>query len=175
MAKILFVPNWLREDVYASGQSLCVLEKELSTTILSKVDIINYHLAQIEFFKFITGGKDFGEDVYLMYNSLFTHPLPAMPEIDVHMKRYLVGGSADTDAKIAYIVDKQSEGDSIYIIGTDASNDIDDVQTNRYNVITEILAVMHNRLRLQNGAVDKSSAFRDLPLLTTLYVECIPC
>lgn len=183
MAKLVFIPDWLRDEICSSGESFSVLDKDLASTIISRADIINYHKAQIEFFNFLTGYKDFSEETHLMYNSLFAHPLPDMPELSVYLRQshqndpnlgVMVSGVGEM-RQINFVVDTQSDGKSIYIIGTCTDDIPADCADKRHNVITNVLAVMHNRLRVQNGAVDKSSVFRDSPLLTTLYVESIPC
>jgi hypothetical protein len=183
MAKLVFIPDWLREDLQSTGTSFAVLDENLTSTIVSQVDVINYHKAQIEFFNFLTRGKEYGPELYLMYNSLFAHPLPDMPELEAYLQQGrdrepnpgLLASGVGEFAQITFTVDTQSEGASIYIIGGCGEHQTQDGVDKRYTVITDMLAVMHNRLRIQNGAVDKSSVFRDNPSLTTLYVESIPC
>lgn len=183
MAKLVFIPDWLKSELAGLDVSVSVLDKDLASTIESSTDVINYHKTQIEFLNFLAGGLKNEEEAYLMYNSLFAHPLPDMPELKVYLRQAINGvtnpgmlaAGVNDIAQIDFIVDSQSEGKSIYIIGASASQITEGGVDKRHTVITDMLAVMHNRLRIQNGAVDKSSVFRDAPLLTTLYVDSIPC
>ena len=83
MAKIIFIPDWLNDELQSKGVCYDEFVKDINSVIVSRTDVINYYLAQSNFFKLITELKNPHSDYYSMYSSMFGHNFLDMPELTI--------------------------------------------------------------------------------------------
>ncbi len=184
MAQLIFVPDWLDNDLSESGQSVELLKSDLNSAIVSHVDVINYHKAQWQFFKLLLSqsrGDYSSQCMYSMYQNVFVNQLPDMSEIELFLKQdesevivwdMMAAGSGTQDRLRFHI--KQSEcGSVIYIIGenADQGQKRETVCAEPYAIVCSILKQQHSGIRIEGRSTDKSSVFRESPILAQLYVN----
>jgi len=181
MSKLCFIPDWLNQTLNETGTSLDEFVTKIDSTIVSRHDVINYHKSQLEFLKLLTKGNFCKDDTYSMYQNLFVHSLPDIPEIELIVRNCNIEEiiwdnmvtAAAIQQNVSFRFEASADGTVIYIIGECAfdvqSSDLGTAEPK--SLICSILEKMHGCLRVQNGSIDKSSAFRESPLLTQLYVN----
>lgn len=189
MAKICVVPDWLAPSV-SDVQSAEAFAKDFASAIESRQDVINYHRGQLSFLKILLDGRCIGDSLYSMYQTLFVHELPDMPEIELLARAYdneplicddLAAGSG-VQERLAFSIECSTDGNTVYTIGKcvdtpPCGETVDNVQhlyaAKSNALLAGALGKLHNRVRAQDGFVDKASAFRDNCVLTQLYVESL--
>lgn len=181
MSKLIFVPAWLSDDLSERGQSLETLKDWFNSAIVSNIDVINYHKAQWQFFKLLAG-KEYSDDcMYSMYQNVFMHQLPDMPEIELFLKQDdskaiiwddMAAGSGTQD-RLRFRIKPGLDGTVIYIIGenVDQGHPCETVCAEPYAIVCSILKEQHNGVRIEGRGLDKSAVFRESPFLAQLYVN----
>lgn len=181
MAKLLLVPAWLADDLSDSGQSLETLKDDFQSAIVSNIDVINYHKSQWQFFKLLAGSEYSADLMYSMYQNVFMHQLPDMPEIELFLKQDdskaiiwddIVAGSGTQD-QLRFRIKQSLDGTVIYIIGenVDQGQSCETVCAEPYAIVCSILKEQHKGIRIEGRALDKSAVFRESPFLAQLYVN----
>lgn len=181
MAKLLLVPAWLADDLSDGGQSLEMLKDDFQSAIVSNIDVINYHKSQWQFFKLLAGNEYSADLMYSMYQNVFMHQLPDMPEIELFLKQDdskaiiwddIAAGSGTQD-QLRFRIKSSLDGTVIYIIGEnlDQGQSCETVCAEPYAIVCSILKEQHKGIRIEGRALDKSAVFRESPFLAQLYVN----
>ena len=153
MAKLLLVPAWLADDLSDSGQSLEMLKDDFQSAIVSNIDVINYHKSQWQFFKLLAGNEYSADLMYSMYQNVFMHQLPDMPEIELFLKQDdskaiiwddIAAGSGTQD-QLRFRIKSSLDGTVIYIIGenVDQGQSCETVCAEPYAIVCSILKEQH--------------------------------
>lgn len=181
MAKLLLVPAWLADDLSDSGQSLEMLKDDFQSAIVSNIDVINYHKSQWQFFKLLAGNEYSADLMYSMYQNVFMHQLPDMPEIELFLKqddskaiiRDDIAAGSGTQDQLRFRIKSSLDGTVIYIIGenVDQGQSCETVCAEPYAIVCSILKEQHKGIRIEGRALDKSAVFRESPFLAQLYVN----
>lgn len=179
MAKIIFIPDWLDDEIQSKGVCYDDFVKDINSVILSRTDVINYYLAQSNFFKLLTEEEKLTSGNYSMYNSIFGHAFPDMPELTIALNSTLSNvvdyqklvSTAQTAENITLSYVRDMSNNYVLIVGKHAKDEACKKNCDSSSIIWNTLKQFHNGLRSQNGAVDKSSVFRENPILGQLYVK----
>lgn len=183
MAKIVLLPAWLVESLSDSELKEFIVTDKPELFISSKEDLINYHAAQIEFFKYNFLGLYNTLDAEKL-NSVFQHPLPNIPELHIYYE-----GKGDSEVGMhrlfqsplpenhsyGFLVKMSSCGTVTYVMGTTAQSDcpregfisVED----RTKLSREIMSSCFNALQVQDGNYDMGRPFRNHPLQSQLYLS----
>jgi len=181
MAKLIVVPDWLNAELISNGQSLDTLAGDIESALSSKIDVINLHKAQWQFLKLLCNNKYSLETMYSMYQHMFVHQLPDYIELEVFIKQDLLTdincddmatGSGTLD-RLRFRIEQDISGTMFYIIGecVDQGCSIESVCAEPYAIVCSILKEKHRGVRIHGRGTDKSSVFRESPVLTNLYVD----
>ena len=179
MAKIIFIPDWLNVELQSKGVCYDEFVKDINSVIVSRTDVINYYLAQSNFFKLITELKNPHSDYYSMYSSMFGHNFPDMPELtivlnstpsnEVEFQKLVSTAYKADDISLSYVRDMSNT--YVIVVGKHAKEESDKKNCQSDSIIWSVIQNLHSGLRVLNGAVDKSSVFRENPILAQLYVQ----
>lgn len=188
MAKIIFIPEWLRELCEESGKPMLksLSDKNINSSILSKHDVINYNKVQIEFFKFIICEKfNSIEEFKYYFSQIMWSELSTLPEVSIYMNEnydkpvddsLLICNEHDI-SKTEYQVKLSSDNKISYIIGGSVEYNplnalpVTTVRADRQEVIRAVLGKSYSGFRIINETTDRSSVFRENNYLTQLYVK----
>lgn len=183
MAKIVLLPLWLVESLSDSELLEFIVSDKPELFISSKEDLINYHSAQIEFFKYNFLGLYNRLDTEKL-NSVFQHPVPDIPELHVYydgkcdsevsMQR-LFQSHLPTNHSYGFTVKMSTCGTVTYVMGTTAQTDcpfdgfisVED----RTKLSREIMSSCFNAFQVQDGYYDMGRPFRNHPLQSQLYLS----
>lgn len=183
MAHLIFVPDWLKADIVSSGLNLETIKDDFSSAIVSQLDVKNYHLANINFLKLLLSEEELEhslDGLYSMYQNVFHHNLPDMPELHLAIKSFYeepiiwddfaaCSGTAD---RVKFKTEQSLDGNAIYIIGEHVDRcSSSAVCSEPHAIVRSILATIHNGIRISGKGLDKSVAFRESAFLTDLWLS----
>lgn len=178
MSKLMFIPKWLKDDLLPDQYAM--FEKDISSIIVSSADVINYHKAQWQFLKFLTGGEYSRDDLYSMYQITFVHQMPDNVELSVFLNKdesnvivwdTMAAGTGEKD-RMRFHCQANRLGTALYVIGENLDcQSSDAISACPQDLVCALLKLQHNSLRIEGRGTDKSSVFRESPLLTQLYVS----
>lgn len=193
MAKIIYVPEWLYTHLKEQGLTVHDMEKPISSTILSKVDVINYHRSQDEFFKLLHQAAEDGRVGWSSRDAVMYHqysdelPELAMAKASRGAKGEVVCwntllSSVDSPSAARFFFEMCQNGDDVIVIGVSADSNAEILRHSQElenctgdkptSILWNVLCVSHGCLRLV-GSTDKSTVFRENPYVSQLYVKSI--
>lgn len=193
MAKIIYVPEWLYNHLKEQGLSVQDLEKPISSTILSKVDVINYHRSQDEFFKLLHQAAEDGTVDWARRDEVMYHAIPSdIPELAMVVSARKQNeksvcwntllSSVDSPSAASFYFEMCQNGDDIIAIGMNntSNNELTRRSDELYKcggdksapILWNVLGLCHSCLRAVGGT-DKSAVLRENPYVSQLYVKSI--
>ena len=193
MAKIIYVPEWLYSNLKQQGLTVQDLEKPISSTILSKVDVINYHCSQDEFFKLLHQAAENGQVNWNRRDEVMYHQIPDdIPELVMHKATRgnkegnvcwnTLLSSVDSPSAARFFFEMCQNGDDVIVIGVNAGSNVEINQRTQElanctgdksaSILWNVLGLSHTCLRLL-GSTDKSTVLRENPYVGQLYVMSI--
>lgn len=183
MAKIVLVPAWLVSSLSDAELQEFIVSDKPSLFISSKEDLINYHAAQIEFFKYNFLGLYNTLDTEKL-NAVFQHQLPDYPELHIYYE-----GKCDSEVGMhrlfqsplpenhtyGFTVKMSTCGTVTYVMGTTAhcqhqTDGFISVE-DRTKLSREIMSSCFNAFQVQDGNYDMGRPFRNHPLQSQLYLS----
>lgn len=178
MAKIAYIPEWLGPHLRAAGNYNNFASLSDLDTLCTRA-LINYHTEQVALFRVLTGGVDFGLDFYHMYNGLFIHPLPCLPEINIMIEQskqpsfYLniLGDDVKCLDDINVNIDIDETGSVVFI--ERATNTMADTCAATSPTAKNILNVMQRVNTIAQHRSDHSAVFDLNRVLTDIYTKDI--
>lgn len=183
MAKIVLLPAWLVESLTGEELLQFIVSDKPELFISSKEDLINYHAAQIEFFKYNFLGLYNTLDTEKL-NLVFQHPLPNIPELHIYYEgkcdsevgmHRLFQAALPENHTYGFKVKMSSCGTVTYVMGTTAhchQTDDDFISVeDRTKLSREIMRSCFNAFQVQDGNYDMGRPFRNHPLQSQLYLS----
>lgn len=178
MAKVMLVPDWL--GISPSIEELDKLCSELCSPTVSNRDVNNYHLAQWNFLKFLTGVSN-RDKLYSMYNELYQLNLSNDPELTIALDKddvmqfdvsYLCEGLSAVDG-LYYDVKQSADGQILYVLckNINANNAGEVSSVDSMFVIKLMLKAIDSGIQLLGERTDNAAVFRNTPIITQLYVK----
>ena len=188
MPKLIYVPAWLSDALEVQGESIqCLGTKDIKSVIVSGQDVINYIQSQVAFAKllaFASTANNIPATICNIYEQAYAemfHDYRASddPTISVLIKREL-SDLLINEEKLGYPVNtmgfdvEASEcGRLIFVKGKLAANTGLTLSAVSQQLMSDIMCVAHNVVRVHSGAVDKSSVLRENPTLALFYVKSL--
>lgn len=192
MADLIYVPDWM--DTYLSEQGMSygdLAAMNSSSSIVNRLDVINYHVAQVEFAKLLaydTARTGLASNVDNIYEEILgamrLHPsrdIETVVQVNLAKGKKeinygsLVQGATGPD-NLAFKYEIDTTGKIVYIIGmccVQASGEDCTVSAVSQRALKRILEISHGGLRVHTGYVDKSTVLRENPVLATFYVNSL--
>ena len=171
--KLVYVPDWLSSYLTETNQPLSNLSSSLLTSIVSKVDVINYYKAQYDFAKFLFNQID----PSMIYK---TDPMqvmlhnPAVPEFQLYVKTQSKDIAAINADEFGFTVEHDPSQSVVYIIGScDTANALGKSHTVAQAILSKIFKSGQAHIRVENQFTDKGTVLRENPILAQLYVKSI--
>lgn len=192
MADLIYVPDWM--DSYLSEQGLSydhLAAMNSSNPIVNRLDVINYHVAQVEFAKLLaydTATRGLPSNVDNIYEDILgAMKLHPSRDVETSVQVNLAKGKRDINfgclvqgatgpSNLSFKYEASSTGKIVYIIGmccVQASGEDCTVSEISRSVMKGVLEAAHGSLRVQSGQVDKSTVLRENPVLATFYVNSL--
>lgn len=192
MADLIYVPDWM--DTYLSEQGMSygdLAAMNSSSSIVNRLDVINYHVAQVEFAKLLaydTARTGLASNVDNIYEEILgamrLHP---SRDIETVVQVNLAKGKKEINygclvqgatgpGNLAFKYEIDTTGKIVYIIGmccVQASGEDCTVSEVSQRVLKKVLETSHGGLRVFTGHVDKSTVLRENPVLATFYVNSL--
>ena len=192
MADLIYVPDWMDKYLDEQGMSYGDLAAmNSSSSIVNRLDVINYHVAQVEFAKLLaydTARAGLASNVDNIYEEILgamrLHPsrdIETVVQVNLAKGKKeinygcLVQGAAGP-GNLAFKYEVDTTGKIVYIIGmccVQASGEDCTVSEVSRQAMKRILEIAHGSLRVQTGYVDKSTVLRENPVLATFYVNSL--
>jgi len=182
--KLVYVPDWLSSYLTVTNQPLSNLSSvTLSTSIVSKTDVINYHRAQYEFIKLLMNQVDTNFIGKIDPRELMLHRSD-LPEVDLYIRTQskdtvdfnaLVNGLSSVDT-FEFTVEHDPTHAVVYIIGSYAETlSWKDNKGRSFagTLLSKIFKAAQAHLRVETQFTDKASVLRESPVLSQLYVKSI--
>lgn len=192
MSNIVYVPEWCMRHIDSQKESLDSLDvDDVRKSIVSVVDVNNYLLAQCEFAKLIVQGfiaTELPKNVPHIYESAYGRMLhsknmddEARLKVSLALQNPAInyealGFAAGELSSMDFTYSASESGRVVYVVGLSSEpNGGDDrtLPTISRDILCNVLSVCHTRLRVNNGAVDKSSTLRENPVLSSFYVSTL--
>ncbi len=189
MPKIIFVPKWLQDSLVEQNESVqCLGTKDIKSVILSGTDVINYIKAQAAFAKLLSYSSTVNNvpssvtNIYEQaYGEMFHGPdvTDEDPVFTVHVRAVLrdplisveaLGKSVNT---MGFEVEASECGQILFVKVKETPEPELSVFSVSQKLLSDIMCCAHNLVRVNNGAVDKSSVLRENPTLALFYVKCL--
>lgn len=192
MSNIVYVPEWCKRHIDSQDESLDSLDvDDVRKSIVSVVDVNNYLMAQCEFAKLMVQGyvqTELPKKVPHIYETaygqmLHSRNLDAEAQLKVSLALQnpainyeALGFAAGELDSIDFSYSVSDSGRVVYVVGLSSvpnGSEGRTLQTISRDILCNVLGACHTRLRVNNGAVDKSSTLRENPVLASFYVSTL--
>lgn len=171
--KLVYVPDWLSSYLTETNQPLSNLSSSLMTSIVSKVDVINYYKAQYDFAKFLFNQIDPSMIYKTDPMAIMLHN-PAVPEFQLYVKTQSKDTMPFSPEEFACTVEHDPNESVVYIIGScDTGQSLGKSHTVAQAILSKIFKSGQAHIRVENQFTDKGTVLRENPILAQLYVKSI--
>lgn len=187
MAKLVYVPDWLRSHLAESNQPVTKLSAtDVSASIVSKLDVINYFKAQFEFFKLLALNTDPMNVGKYSPQDVAYHEY-VLPEVQLYLRSaskdtvdWSVLSSCTTDPRqLDFDVEADPDAQIVYIIerGVAPGHDPSWVTDGKRSLVNAILCKAlqhaHAHIRVEHQYTDKATVLRENPTIAQFYVKSL--
>ena len=178
MAKIIFIPDWLNRQLREAGVTYEMFERSpVSLYIVSKTDIINYFMAQVEIHNLVYRNLPLTKETSPYPVDLFVHSYSDYPEVKLAISKNwgnepnltLLGG--ETESPVFATIQASPNGKCVYLIGQPVLVSDSTKELTADTALYGILSSLHKGLIVKDGHHDKTTVLRENPLLSQLYVK----